>query len=296
MWSPSAAGLQCVSLLLDGLRVTLRTTVHAALPSLPDSSGQSASLAGQSPPTQPPCANVVPRFAVAVVTPSAAVLTLATELLPLPAPLTAVWSVVNADCSALIWTLNAPCISPMSVLSLACKSSRSACSCFSVLWRILTCRRLASDASRAALSAHCVLLTCCDCAGLLAECWAGPDDPELPDAVDPHAAAVIVMVAAAAAARIAPARLGASTPHVATARGQPRHRLPRMSPDGMLSLGMARSTATERPACMMNTASSAPATAVSALRQRWMWFIRVSFPSRAIGLVTVCAALYGDRH
>jgi len=50
---------------------------------------------------QPPCANAVPRFAVAVVTSSAAVLTSAIELLPLLAPFTAVLSLLSADCSAL---------------------------------------------------------------------------------------------------------------------------------------------------------------------------------------------------
>jgi hypothetical protein len=64
----------------------------------------------------------------------------------------------------------------------------------------------------------------------------------------------------------------------------------------MSTLAMERSTATEGSAGMMNTASNAPARAVSALRQRWMRFITVPFHTRAIGLVTVCAALHGDRH
>ena len=72
------------------------------MPSLPDSSGQSAGLANHSPKMQPLCANALTMFVVAVATPSTAVRTSATEPLPLLTPFTAVWSVVSADFSALI--------------------------------------------------------------------------------------------------------------------------------------------------------------------------------------------------
>ena len=59
---------------------------------------------------------------------------------------------------------------------------------------------------------------------------------------------------------------------------------------------MERSTPAGGPAGLMNTASNAPAKAASALRQRRRRFITVPFHARAIGLVTVCAALRGGRH
>ena len=114
---------------------------------------------------------------------------LAGQLLPLLTPFSAVWSVVSADFSALIWVLNAPCASPASALSLACASFRSAFTCVSVPVPPLALARSASGACRAPLSWHSAVLAFVACAGLLAWWLAVTDGAELPDVVplDPHA-------------------------------------------------------------------------------------------------------------
>ena len=93
---------------------------------------------------------------------------MAGELLPLLPPLTAVWSVVSADFSALVWILNAPCASPANALSLACASFRSAVICVSVPFPPLASSRLVSGVCRAPLSWHSAVLAFVGCAELLA--------------------------------------------------------------------------------------------------------------------------------